>query len=471
MSMLKFFRIPFATSGDVAPVDDPAELNGEVSYTQGYGPDYALDPEGGDTNRKRIERPEYNQILLSVTTALQELQSFGIPDFITTALNDGVPYPYDIGATVFQSFDNRIYRNTVAANSGIPPGFGWLDITTPLTLATLPLATTGTAGIVQLVDSLGTSLLLAPTQNLVNDVNDNANTKMNNWQLTGDSGGNVGITEGVLVTMIGGDAIDTVRSGNTVIFSGEQASTSNKGSVQLAASLGTSETLAPSLKLLNDTAALKMESFIVGAVSGTPGSLTNGETLNFLNGTGNAAGLFTLVTDVLGGINVTIGAVKATEAVQGVTFLRNDYITADPTKAATANALKSGVDFLQGQVDTLQGEVDTLQAEIDAKVLAPTILYGPVVPTEVSLTFNIDSYVPYAMVEVQWSVRAPTEYGTFLILTSNIVHGRTYIIRGNFASSSGTGFSSFRFNSNTQMSFTVDTDQVLGITQVTGIVV
>lgn len=168
--MQKFYRVPFATAGDLAAVPDATQGDGSVSNEQGYGPDYALDPSGGDP-AKRIERDQYNQILLSVTTAIQEQQTKGLPDHITAALNNGSPFAYEIGASVFQPIDDKVYRNTAAANVTVPPNAGWLDITTPLTLATLPDASTSQKGIVQLVNSVGTSLILAPTQNLINTIN------------------------------------------------------------------------------------------------------------------------------------------------------------------------------------------------------------------------------------------------------------------------------------------------------------
>lgn len=40
----KFFRIPFAQSGDLATVPDGSQSDGSVSYTDGYGVDYSADP-------------------------------------------------------------------------------------------------------------------------------------------------------------------------------------------------------------------------------------------------------------------------------------------------------------------------------------------------------------------------------------------------------------------------------------------
>ena len=40
----KFFKIPFAQSGDLATVPNASQPDGSVSYTDGYGVDYSLDP-------------------------------------------------------------------------------------------------------------------------------------------------------------------------------------------------------------------------------------------------------------------------------------------------------------------------------------------------------------------------------------------------------------------------------------------
>jgi len=126
MAMIKFFRVPFAESGDLAAVPDDVQAGGDVSYSQGYGPDYGDDPAGGPP-AKRIERDQYNQILLSATTAIQELQAQSIPDFITTALNGGAPYPYKAGARVyFDPGGGRLVYEATADNSNIPTGAGWI---------------------------------------------------------------------------------------------------------------------------------------------------------------------------------------------------------------------------------------------------------------------------------------------------------------------------------------------------------
>jgi hypothetical protein len=115
--MLKFFRIPFGQSGDRAAIPDAADSSGFVSYTQGYGPDYQR--QNTDPLSKNIERDKMNQAFFDATSAISELQSRGIPDFITSALNGGTPFSYAINALVRWT-DGNVYRSLAAANTADP---------------------------------------------------------------------------------------------------------------------------------------------------------------------------------------------------------------------------------------------------------------------------------------------------------------------------------------------------------------
>lgn len=240
--MDKFFRIPFAESGDLAPVPDDLDVTGEVSYTQGYGPDYSLDPGlGGDA--KRIERDQYNQILLSATKAIQEQQTKGMPDHITSALNDGAPFAYEIGATVFQPIDDKIYRNIQAANTNVPPGTGWIDITTPLT--SVQDGTLSQKGVVQLSNTRGTSNTLAATPNLVKENSFDSTTAMLFMQASAPTGWTKSVTHNNkalrIVSGAGGGSGGSVAF--TTVFGSARATTSagshshggNTGAVTLTA--------------------------------------------------------------------------------------------------------------------------------------------------------------------------------------------------------------------------------------------
>ena len=114
--MLKFFRIPFAQSGDKTAVPDAVDVNGFVSYTAGYGFDYQR--QKTDPAAKNIERDKMNEVFFDITSAIAELQSQGVPDFITTALNGGSAYSYGQYAVVRYSGD--LYVSLVAANTALP---------------------------------------------------------------------------------------------------------------------------------------------------------------------------------------------------------------------------------------------------------------------------------------------------------------------------------------------------------------
>lgn len=116
--MEKFYRIPFAFSGDKTAVPDNTQPSGSVSYEQGFGPDYELDP-ATNPSAKDVPRDETNQLFASVTTAIRELQIFYAPDFITTALNGGSPFSYAKYARVKYT-DGVVYESRVDSNTSLP---------------------------------------------------------------------------------------------------------------------------------------------------------------------------------------------------------------------------------------------------------------------------------------------------------------------------------------------------------------
>lgn len=119
--MLKFFKNPFAVSGDKVVVPDTV-LDGTIAYGTGYPTAYQTPIASGG---KAIERTKLNQVLFDITNEVQLLQKHGYPDYITSALNGGTAFAYDIGAVVRWT-DNNNYRNTVAANTNNPVSGGWV---------------------------------------------------------------------------------------------------------------------------------------------------------------------------------------------------------------------------------------------------------------------------------------------------------------------------------------------------------
>lgn len=121
MSSQHFFKVPFAVSGDVSPIPDAAQVDGSISYTQGYGLDYELDPVT-DPDAKRIERDKMNALFFDITSNLLQYQLWGAPEFVTTAQNGGTPVSYGKGAYVLYDAGAglALYGSLVANNTVLP---------------------------------------------------------------------------------------------------------------------------------------------------------------------------------------------------------------------------------------------------------------------------------------------------------------------------------------------------------------
>lgn len=137
--MTKFFKIPFATTGDKTTVPNDTQTDGTVSYEEGYGADYSL-PRTTDPAALNIEREKMNEIFFDITGALNQIQTTGAPNFITSADNGGIDYPYGIGAIV--RYAGATYVSLTDVNTSLPTDpLGWTDIldfggaTGPITIA------------------------------------------------------------------------------------------------------------------------------------------------------------------------------------------------------------------------------------------------------------------------------------------------------------------------------------------------
>lgn len=121
MPLNKFFRFPFAVTGDKTPIGDATDPSGIVTYQQGYGPDYSRDP-ATDPLAKNIERDKMNELFYDITTAIREYQIMGTPDFITSAQNGGTAFSYSKWARV--RYDNgsgfKIYQSKIDSNTDLP---------------------------------------------------------------------------------------------------------------------------------------------------------------------------------------------------------------------------------------------------------------------------------------------------------------------------------------------------------------
>jgi hypothetical protein len=119
----KFILQPFAFAGDVADIPNDVQVDGSVSFNQGFGFDYQREL-GVDPLAKPVPRDQTNYLYNVITDNLGQYQRNGIPEFITAADNGGVAYPYDKGIAVKWRATGGdpwgVYVSMVAANGTLP---------------------------------------------------------------------------------------------------------------------------------------------------------------------------------------------------------------------------------------------------------------------------------------------------------------------------------------------------------------
>ena len=119
--MVKKFVKPFATGGTKTPLPDSTQATGEVSYTEGYGPDYerilSTDPAA-----KNIERAGQNALFFDITEFCQFTQTGQKFPFDTALSTEIGGYPR--GAVVSRTDGNGAWISQAAANISNPETVG-----------------------------------------------------------------------------------------------------------------------------------------------------------------------------------------------------------------------------------------------------------------------------------------------------------------------------------------------------------
>lgn len=124
----KKFNTPFAILGDKAEIPTTAQIDGSVSFEQGYPFGYELDYT--DPNTKDISRSKTNQLLYDITNAIREIQQGGVSEWS----EDGKPYK--INSLVYAP-DGTIKQSLIANNNNDTTHSTWSNLINASTLATI----------------------------------------------------------------------------------------------------------------------------------------------------------------------------------------------------------------------------------------------------------------------------------------------------------------------------------------------
>ncbi|EBS6311423.1 hypothetical protein EUQ28_16115 [Salmonella enterica subsp. enterica serovar Millesi] len=113
---------PFASSGDKEEIPTATQETGEISFNEGYGPDYEKDLDN-DTGAKTIERAKLNWLLYLITSEIKRYQEQGIPDYISKADNNNIDFAYPTAALV--RYNGKVYFSLKDENTDKPDSESW----------------------------------------------------------------------------------------------------------------------------------------------------------------------------------------------------------------------------------------------------------------------------------------------------------------------------------------------------------
>lgn len=120
MADSKYFTVPFGATGDRAVIPDATQPGGQVSYQQGFGPDYGRNP-ASDPLAKRVPRDQTNEYLYQITNALKFIQLYGAPEwYATDDLGATVNYPISARVRHNAGAGMQAWRSLVANNTATP---------------------------------------------------------------------------------------------------------------------------------------------------------------------------------------------------------------------------------------------------------------------------------------------------------------------------------------------------------------
>lgn len=141
--MSTFLKTPFAENGDVTTIPRDSQVTGEISFNEGYPPLYSAD-QSTDPDALDVEREKFNYLMNVLSSAIREWQTQSIPAWITSADNDGTPYPYPKYARVM--YMGAAYESQKMNNTSAPTVLAdWLPVNLPQYATIVDTVMTGQA--------------------------------------------------------------------------------------------------------------------------------------------------------------------------------------------------------------------------------------------------------------------------------------------------------------------------------------
>lgn len=124
MAAIPYFLNPFAVVGTSTVIPNEGGSTGPVNYQYGFTSNYELDL-NSDPDSLPIPRPEFNQLMLDITTAIQRLQLQGAPQWVAPATGSppvGGPASYPLFARVSHNpgapYGYQIWESQVGDETG-----------------------------------------------------------------------------------------------------------------------------------------------------------------------------------------------------------------------------------------------------------------------------------------------------------------------------------------------------------------
>lgn len=115
--MTDYIRFPFGVTGDLTTVPDLTQMDGSVSFQEGWGEEYSQNLIS-DPDARAVEREKFNYIMNRVTAAIRYIQINSLPEYIPASENGGTAIAYAAGTRVRYD-DGSGYKIYAARTNGV----------------------------------------------------------------------------------------------------------------------------------------------------------------------------------------------------------------------------------------------------------------------------------------------------------------------------------------------------------------